>query len=69
MLLPGIGPSKAERIVQWRQEHGPFHALEELRKAAGVTAKDLVALRSLVTLGEPDPEPPADTVYVEPERE
>ena len=27
MLLPGIGQSKAERIIKWRQEHGPFHAL------------------------------------------
>jgi|GEM_PF-3644698 len=22
--LPGIGPKKAARIVQWREDHGPF---------------------------------------------
>jgi competence ComEA-like helix-hairpin-helix protein len=68
-LLPGVGPSKAERIVKWRQEHGPFHSLEELRKAAGISAKELAAIRSLVTLGEPIPEPPSDADYAEPESE
>lgn len=69
MLLPGVGPTKAERIIKWRQEHGPFHAIEDLRQAAGITAKDLAALRSLVTLGEPSPEPPQDAGYAEPEAE
>ena len=67
MLLPGIGPTTAERIIKWRQEHGPFHALEELHKAAGINAKELAAIRSLVTLGEPSPEPPPETDYAEPE--
>ena len=67
MLLPGVGPSKAERIIKWRQEHGPFRALGELQKAAGITAKDLAAMRGLVTLGEPSPESPPDTDYAEPE--
>jgi competence ComEA-like helix-hairpin-helix protein len=69
MLLPGVGQSKAERIIKWRQEHGPFHALEELHKAAGINARDLDAMRSLVTLGEPSPEPPPDADYAEPESE
>jgi competence ComEA-like helix-hairpin-helix protein len=69
MLLPGVGPTKAARIIRWRQEHGPFHALEELHQAAGISATDLAAIRSLVTLGEPGPEPPPDTDYAEPERE
>lgn len=69
MLLPGVGPSKAARIIKWRQEHGPFHALEELHQAAGISAKDLAAIRGLVTLGEPGPEPPPDTDYAEPESE
>jgi competence ComEA-like helix-hairpin-helix protein len=69
MLLPGVGPSKAARIIRWRQEHGPFRALEELRQAAGIGAKDLAAIRGLVTLGEPGPEPPPETDYAEPELE
>ena len=69
MLLPGVGPTKAERIIKWREEHGPIHTLEELRNAAGITAKDLAAIRSLVTLGEPAPEPPPDADYADPESE
>ena len=68
-LLPGVGPARAERIVKWRQEHGPFQSLDELPKAAGISAKDLAAIRRLVTLGEPTPEPPADTDYAEPDAE
>ena len=26
--LPGIGPKKAARIVQWREDHGPFPTIE-----------------------------------------
>jgi competence ComEA-like helix-hairpin-helix protein len=69
-LLPGIGPSRAERIIRWRQAHGPFHALEELRQAAGLSAKELAVIRSLVTLGaESSPEPARDSDYGEPESE
>lgn len=35
MLLPGIGPSKAERVVAWRQKHGPFRRVADLRKVKG----------------------------------
>ena len=52
MLLPGIGRERAERIVNWRTEHGPFHTLEEVRKAAGMSARDLEGIRNLVTLGD-----------------
>jgi len=69
MLLPGVGPSKAERIIKWRQEHGPFHSLDELHTAAGISAKDLAAIRSLVTLGEPSPEPVPGTDYADPAAE
>jgi competence protein ComEA len=35
MLLPGVGPSEAERIVAWRQKHGGFRRTADLRRVKG----------------------------------
>ena len=51
-LLPGIGPRRAERIIKWRQERGPFRTLDDVKKATGLSARQLDALRDIVTLGE-----------------
>ena len=36
--LPGIGPSTAQKIVDYRQAHGAFHSLEELDAVPGIGA-------------------------------
>ncbi len=36
MELPGIGQSKAEAIVGYREEHGPFFQAEDLMKVEGI---------------------------------
>lgn len=36
MLLPGIGPSLAQRIVDHRQARGPFESLESLAEVHGI---------------------------------
>lgn len=36
MLLPGIGPSLAERIIHFRQENGPFTRIEDIMKVRGI---------------------------------
>lgn len=46
----GIGPALAERIVVYRQEHGPFASIEELRKVKGIGARKLNKLRNQLTL-------------------
>lgn len=48
--LPRVGPVLAQRIVDWRQEHGPFAAVEELDAVDGVGPKMLEALLPLVTV-------------------
>ena len=34
--LPGIGPVMAKRIVEYRQQNGPFSSVEELKKVRGI---------------------------------
>lgn len=36
MTLSGVGRKVAERIVEYRQAHGPFKKPEELRKVEGI---------------------------------
>lgn len=36
MELPGIGQSKADAIVGYREEHGPFSQAEDLMKVEGI---------------------------------
>jgi competence protein ComEA len=46
--LPRIGPVLAQRIVDWRQQHGRFKTVEELDAVDGVGPKMLEALLPLV---------------------
>ena len=51
-LLPGIGKSKAEQIVQMRQAK-PFAAVEDLKAVKGLGVKRLEALRPHLVLNGP----------------
>jgi competence protein ComEA len=46
--LPGIGPATAAKIVAYRQEHGPFHAVDDLAGVSGIGPAKLAALKGLV---------------------
>ncbi|MGP9501382.1 helix-hairpin-helix domain-containing protein [Specibacter sp. AOP5-B1-6] len=48
--LPGIGPVLAERIVDWRTEHGPYASVDALDGVSGIGAKLLAGIRDLVTV-------------------
>lgn len=48
--LPKVGPVLAQRIVDWRKEHGAFKTVEELDAVDGVGPKMLEALLPLVTV-------------------
>jgi len=48
--LPGIGPRLAERIMEYRQSVGVFHALDELRAVKGIGKKKFERIRPLVTV-------------------
>ena len=48
--LPGVGPVLAQRILDWRTQHGRFTSVEELGEVSGIGEKVLAQLRPLVTL-------------------
>jgi competence ComEA-like helix-hairpin-helix protein len=48
--LPGIGPVLAEKIVQRRNQHGPFKSKDELLQIAGIGPKKYGALVDRITL-------------------
>lgn len=50
--LPGIGPAKADAIVEWREANGPFETLEQLMDVPGIGPKTLERLRGLVRIGD-----------------
>lgn len=48
--LPGVGPVLAQRIVDWRTEHGRFTSVDELGEVSGIGDKLMAQLRPKVTL-------------------
>ncbi len=48
--LPRIGPAIAERIIQWRDEHGRFTSVDDLLSVPGIGDKMIASLRDLVTV-------------------
>ncbi|HLR80603.1 MAG TPA: helix-hairpin-helix domain-containing protein [Bacillota bacterium] len=43
--ITGIGPSKAEAIIQYREEHGMFQTAEDLLEISGIGEKTLENIR------------------------
>ena len=46
--LDGIGPTLAQRILQWRDAHGGFKSVDQLREVEGIGEKRFEALRTAV---------------------
>ena len=46
--LPGIGPVTAQKILDYRQQHGAFHTFDELQGVPGIGPAHMAQLKGLV---------------------
>lgn len=44
-MIPGIGPSKAERILEYRETTGPFQNIEDIKNVSGIGNKTFENIR------------------------
>ena len=47
--LPGVGPITAQKIIDYRTEHGPFASVDDLDAVPGIGPTRIEQLRELVT--------------------
>jgi competence protein ComEA len=52
MTVPGIGKVMAQRIIDFRKEHGPFGRIEDLLKVKGIGEKSLEKLKPYLKVGK-----------------
>lgn len=53
IALPGIGPAKAQAILDYRVQHGGFKSVDELKDVKGIGAKRFEQLRPELTVTPP----------------
>jgi competence protein ComEA len=54
-MLVGVGPSKAEAIVEYRKANGPFKSADELALVTGIGLKTVERNRDLIAVGAGQP--------------
>ena len=48
--LPGVGPVLAQRIVDWRAQHGRFDSVDQLNDVSGIGDAKFASLKPLVAV-------------------
>ena len=48
--LPGVGPALAQRVVDYRTQHGAFHSVDDLRQVSGFGGQRFENLASMIAL-------------------
>lgn len=50
MTLPGIGEAKAKSILQYKEEHGSFQSIEEIKNIQGIKEGVFSKIKEYITL-------------------
>jgi competence protein ComEA len=49
--LPGIGPTLAQRIIDYREQNGPFISIEDIIDVPGIGAGNFERFKDMITVG------------------
>jgi len=49
--LPGIGPVRAQAIIDYRNQHGAFKSIEEIENVKGIKAGEFSKIQDSITVG------------------
>ncbi len=49
-LLPGIGPTTAQKIIDYRTQHGPFQKIEDIMNVPGIGPATFDNIKTLISV-------------------
>lgn len=56
MSLSGIGEALAQRIIDYREENGPFESVTDITKVSGIGARKYEAIKDFITVSQREAE-------------
>jgi len=59
VALPGIGPAKAQAILDYRKAHGPFKSIEEVKDVKGIGARRFEKIKGELAIAGASAKPAA----------